>query len=120
WMTAAALSRVIDRKQTEIHLVESEQIGTVGVGEATIPHLRVFNDMLGIDEHDFMIKTKATYKLGINFVGWGGERSNYFHPFGSQGIDLDDVAFHQFWLRARSMGVVSPFDDFSLAVVMAK
>ncbi|MDQ2076045.1 tryptophan halogenase family protein [Marinimicrobium sp. ABcell2] len=118
WMTAAALARVINPALTRLCLVESEQIGTVGVGEATIPHIRVFNDMLGINEHEFMLRTQATYKLGINFQGWGQADSSYFHPFAAQGFPLDDVAFHHHWLRAGRR--VADFDDFSLAVLMAK
>lgn len=118
WMTAAALSRFLQGVAT-ITLVESEVIGTVGVGEATIPHLRVFNDMLGIDEHEFMLATQATYKLGIHFRGWGGERSDYYHPFGIHGFDIDGVPFHHYWLKARNEAGIEPFDRFSLANVMA-
>lgn len=122
WMTAAALARFIDTRQTRIELIESEQIGTVGVGEATIPHIRVFNDMLGIDEHDFMLKTQSTYKLGINFVGWGSPESSYFHPFGAQGLDAQSVPFHHLWLKTdgpqKKAGF--SFDDYALPVAMAK
>lgn len=120
WMTAAALARVIEPARTRIRLIESEQIGTVGVGEATVPHLRVFNDMLGIDEHEFMARTQATYKLGINFVGWGGTDSSYIHPFGVHGFEAGDVPFYHHWLYARSRGMPIEFDDFSFGVVAAK
>lgn len=120
WMTAAALARVIDPKQTRIRLIESEQIGTVGVGEATVPHLRAFNEMLGIDEHEFMIRTQATFKLGIDFVGWGGVNNSYVHPFGAHGVSADDFSFHHQWLFARSRGLSTAFDDYSFGVVAAK
>lgn len=118
WMTAAALSRFLQGVAT-ITLVESEAIGTVGVGEATIPHIRVFNDMLGIDEHEFMLATQATYKLGIHFRGWGSQRSDYYHPFGTHGFDIDGTPFHHYWLKARGEAGVEAFDRFSLANVMA-
>lgn len=121
WMTAAALARFIDTRETNIELVESEQIGTVGVGEATIPHIPVFNDMLGIDEHDFMLKTQSTYKLGINFVGWGSAGSSYFHPFGAQGLDAQSVPFHHLWFKSGGPGKTEfSFDDYALPVAMAK
>ncbi len=121
WMTAAALARFIDTRQVSIELIESEQIGTVGVGEATIPHIRVFNDMLGIDEHDFMLKTQSTYKLGINFVGWGQPGSSYFHPFGAQGLDAQSVPFHHLWLKTGGPKKAGfSFDDYALPVAMAK
>src|SRR5687767_4100355 len=81
WMTAAALARFINSKSIQITLIESEAIGTVGVGEATIPHIRAFNDMLGIEESVFMQAVNATYKLGIRFSGWGSANSDYYHPF---------------------------------------
>jgi tryptophan 7-halogenase len=103
WMTAAALSRFLETGYT-ITLVESDAIGTVGVGEATIPMIRLFNDALGIDEADFLCATSGTYKLGIEFVGWGGEGlgpdHRYMHAFGPVGRPLGLVPFHHYWLRA--------------------
>jgi tryptophan halogenase len=119
WMTAAALSRFMDSARTRIVLVESDAIGTVGVGEATIPHIRVFNDMLGIPEHEFMQAAQATYKLGIRFDGWGDNSSSYYHPFGDHGFSINNVAFHHYWLAAKARGEVVNFDHLSMANVMA-
>ena len=88
WMTAAALSHVFRNSPMTVTLVESEAIGTVGVGEATIPEILNFNALLGIEEGEFLRETKATFKLGIEFVGWGGEGERYFHPFGVYGLDM--------------------------------
>ena len=99
WMTAAALSRFLDNGYTTITVIESDDIGTVGVGEATIPTIATFNRMLDIDEDDFVAKTQGTFKLGIEFVDWAGLGDRYFHPFGNYGVDLQGVSFHQFHLR---------------------
>jgi tryptophan 7-halogenase len=120
WMTAAALSRFLPKATHSIHLVESEQIGTVGVGEATIPHIRQFNAMLGIDENDFMRATQATYKLGIQFDNWGGLGESYIHPFGSSGQAIGGIDFHHHWLKLQATGNAAPFDDYSVAVAAAK
>jgi tryptophan halogenase len=98
WMAAAALAHLLDR-QVNISLVESDEIGTVGVGEATIPPLIAYNNMLGINEDEFVAATKGTFKLGIEFVDWGAPGERYFHPFGDHGQDFRGVHFHQLYLR---------------------
>lgn len=88
WMAAAALSKTIQDRFCEIHVVESSDIGIVGVGEATIPPIRQMNKLLGIDEDEFVAKTRATFKLAIQFVDWMGPGSRYFHPFGQFGFTM--------------------------------
>ena len=119
WMAAAALANAVGRN-IAISLVESEEIGTVGVGEATIPPIRSFNTGLGIDEADFVRATQASFKLGIEFVGWGTAESRYFHPFGTHGADFDRVGLHHYWLRDHLAGDPTPFDDYALAYAMAR
>jgi tryptophan halogenase len=120
WMTAAALSDVLSRS-CQITLIESELIGTVGVGEATIPPIRVFNHRLGIDEAEFLRETSGSYKLGIEFVDWGQIGRRYFHPFGQHGAEFDLVPFYHFWMREHLAGrMPGPIDDFSMAWAMAK
>ena len=119
WMTAAALSNTLREKCT-ITLIESDEIGTVGVGEATIPPIRTFNEMLGIDEREFVKKTKGSFKLGIEFVNWGKLGSRYFHPFGPHGRAFDIVGVHHFWLKAREAGDETSFDDYSMAWAVAQ
>ncbi|MDJ0940517.1 MAG: tryptophan 7-halogenase [Woeseiaceae bacterium] len=114
WMAAAALSNAV-RGDCRITLVESDAIGTVGVGEATIPPIRLFNQRLGIDEHEFIRNTQGSYKLGIQFVNWGRNGHAYFHPFGPFGADFDMVPIHHFWLKARQAGDQTPLDDYSMA-----
>lgn len=101
WMAAAALSKIMGPSGVAVTLIESEAIGTVGVGEATIPPIMKFNAQLGIDEHEFVRATQATYKLGIEFNNWGSVGENYFHPFGRIGFDLEGIDFHQFWSRLK-------------------
>ncbi len=119
WMAAAAASRFLDDGRRKIVLVESEEIGTVGVGEATIPPILSFNAKLGIDEQDFVRATQATFKLGIEFVNWGGLGESYMHPFGSIGRDFDGVAFHQIWGKFRERAKLGPITDFSMGCVAA-
>ena len=119
WMAAAAFSRFLNNGHTRITLVESEEIGTVGVGEATIPPIITFNRMLGINENDFMRATGATFKLGIEFVNWGGMGERYFHPFGAHGHDLEGVHFHQLYLRARKSAVMPDISSWSMSAVAA-
>jgi len=100
WMAAAALGKVIGTNHRSITLVESEEIGTVGVGEATIPPIMQFNQILGIDEDEFVRETNATFKLGIDFVDWRKVGSRYFHPFGLFGASIKGgVGFMNYWLR---------------------
>ena len=120
WMTAAALSHRLGDRGVAITLVESDAIGTVGVGEATLPHIRSFNASMGLDEAEMMALTQATIKLGIQFVGWGRPGEAYIHPFGDYGAPLDGVPFHHLWTRRRLEGAPSVLDDHSLAVRMAE
>ena len=119
WMTAAALSRSIDRDCT-ITLVESDAIGTIGVGEATIPPIRLFNDMLGVNENDFLRRTQGTFKLGIQFRNWGQSGHRYFHPFGSYGRPFDLVQIQHHWLRAQGQGRAASLDEYCMAWAAAK
>ncbi len=120
WMTAAALSNKFKDLGLEIELIESDQIGTVGVGEATLPHIRFFNQALGIDEKDFMRATRATFKLGIEFCDWGKLGDSYIHPFGDYGIPLNGIDFHQHWLRLKSLGDAPRLDEYSYPIIAAE
>ena len=114
WMTAAALSNVLG-SACRISLVESEQIGTVGVGEATIPTIRLMNQTMGVDEQTFLRDTQATFKLGIDFVDWGRLGHRYFHPFGFFGHAFDALPVHQHWLQHRQAAGTGPLEDYALA-----
>ena len=121
WMAAAALSKVLGGfPGMAIDLVESEAIGTVGVGEATIPQLLSFNQLLEIDEDEFVRETHATYKLGIEFVDWLRLGHSYVHPFGTYGLDMLGIEFHHFWLRGREAGDRSELDTYSIAAMAGK
>ncbi|UQV19485.1 tryptophan 7-halogenase [Brevundimonas albigilva] len=119
-MTAAALGKLLGPDYAEIVVVESDEIGIVGVGEATIPQIGMFNRMLGLDEDDFVRKTKGSFKLGIQFVDWGRKGQTYFHPFGPFGVDMEGVSFHAFWLRLAQAGAPHPITDYSLQAVAAE
>jgi tryptophan halogenase len=120
WMTAAALSSLLDPKDVSITLVESDEIGAIGVGEATIPDIINFNRMLGIREDEFMKATQATFKLGIEFVDWGRKGDIYLHPFGQHGVDMKGIDFHQYWMHSRAGGNERPIQQYSLCAVAAK
>jgi len=114
WMTAAALADAVGRA-CAIVLVESEQIGIVGVGEATIPPIKVFNRKLGLDEAEFLRATHGTFKLGIEFVDWTQPGHRYFHPFGRFSADFDQVPLHHYWIRERHRGDGGDLGDYSMA-----
>ena len=120
WMAAAALSKVMGTQAYTITLVESELIGTVGVGEATIPMITMFNNVLGIDEDEFIRETNATFKLGIEFAGWRREGHSYFHPFGQFGVDMDGISFNHYWLRLMQSGGGTDYGRFNAETEAAR
>lgn len=113
WMTAAALSAVFEGT-IQIQLVESEEIGTVGVGEATVPPILQFNQLIGIDEREFLKATQGTFKLGIEFVDWFEKGQRYLHPFGVFGGKLGPLAFHEYWQKAFLSGDAKSIEHYSL------
>jgi tryptophan halogenase len=120
WMTAAALAKLLPERCT-VHLIESEAIGIVGVGEATLPHIRAFNERLGIREAEFMAGTRATFKLGIEFRDWGRIGDSYIHPFGTFGRGSGEVQFHHYYARLIQEGVkLPPIEQFSMACTVAR
>ncbi|GAA6139706.1 tryptophan 7-halogenase [Arenicella sp. 4NH20-0111] len=120
WMAAASLSNHFRGKDCAICVVESDLISPTGVGEATIPTIRGFNSLLGIDERDFIEKTDATFKLGINFEDWLDDGHSFFHPFSSYGKRFKGIDFHQIWSRGGIAGIDLPLSEYCLAVKMAK
>jgi tryptophan halogenase len=114
WMAAAALSRAVT-SGCKITLIESDEIGTVGVGEATIPPIKLFNQTLGLDEAEFLKRTQGSFKLGIEFVDWARSGHRYFHPFGPHGLQFDMSPLHQYWLRSRQAKALPNIDDYSMA-----
>ena len=119
WMCAAAISKSFERK-IDVVLVESEEIGTIGVGEATVPHLSAFNALLGIDEAEFVRETQGSFKLGIQFNDWGKIGDRYLHGFGTIGRDLGLMPFHQYWLKARELGQAKDIGVYSLNTLAAE
>jgi tryptophan halogenase len=113
WMAAAALSRTLG-KVIEIKLIESDEIGTVGVGEATIPTLVHFHRLLDINEAEFMAATQATFKLGISFESWRDRGKDYIHSFGTTGTDHWTAGFQHFWMKGRKQGLARDYGDYCL------
>jgi len=114
WMTAAALANAL-QGGCQVTVIESDEIGIIGVGEATIPPIKLFNQMLGLDENEFLRRTKGSFKLGIQFVDWARIGLRYFHPFGTYGRAFDTVPLHQYWLAAREQGQARPLDEYCMA-----
>jgi tryptophan halogenase len=119
WLAAAMLCHHLKR-HCEIHLIESEELGTIGIGESTVPPFVGLIKRLGIDEQSFMQATQATFKLGIQFVGWHQRNDTYFHPFGVIGQPIGQHDFYQCWLKARAQGDGSSLQEFSPCSVMAQ
>lgn len=119
WMAATALRRLM-YPGLEITVIESDEIGIIGVGEATIPPFRTHNVLLGIDERDFVRGTQATFKLGIEFRDWGRIGDSYIHGFGKLGLDLANQPFHQYWVRAQQLGVAKDLGFYSFNVQAAR
>jgi tryptophan halogenase len=118
WMAAALLAKTMG-KVLDITLVESEEIGTVGVGEATIPPLVTYLRLLKMKEQDFMAATQATFKLGISFENWKDVGEKYFHSFGTTGTDHWTAGFQHFWLKDRERGSNNDYGDYCLELVAA-
>jgi tryptophan 7-halogenase len=118
WMAAAAFSKVFGHG-CRIRLIESDDIGTVGVGEATVPHLKLFNQILGIDEITFVRSVKGTFKLGIQFVDWARLGDSYVHGFGTIGHDYGFLPFHQYWLKQFLAGKAEKVGAYSLNTAAA-
>jgi tryptophan halogenase len=113
WMVAAGLSKILG-KVLDIKLIESDEIGTVGVGEATIPPLVSFHRLLDINEQEFMAATQGTFKLGILFENWRDLGQNYVHSFGMTGKDHWTAGFQHFWLKGRDRGLAGDYGDYCL------
>src|SRR5262245_42837680 len=112
WMTAAALAKVLGPRLS-ITLVESSEIGIVGVGEATIPAIALFNKLRKLDENEFLRQTQGTFKLGIEFINWWEKGQAYMHAFGPVGRDLAYIPFHNYWLRDQEQGNAGSLWDYS-------
>lgn len=116
WMCASALASVVGEKVCKITLIESDEIASVGVGEATLPHMKEFNDRVGIDEAEMMKQTNATFKLGIQFIDWGKKGNSYIHPFGKHGEPIGGAQFHQQWARVKHQPQVKNIDAYSYPI----
>lgn len=120
WMAATALVTFLPSSRCRVRLVESEEIGIVGVGEATLPQMKNFNDAIGVNEAEMMRATKGAFKLGIEFVDWGTKGSRYIHPFGAHGTADTAHVFHHRWVRALRSGWESDIQEYSFAVQAAR
>ncbi|MDB5906957.1 MAG: tryptophan 7-halogenase, partial [Massilia sp.] len=119
WMVAAGLSKTLG-KLLDIKLIESDEIGTVGVGEATIPTLLNFHNLLEINEQEFMAATQATFKLGISFENWRNVNEDYIHSFGLTGTDHWTAGFQHFWMKGRERKLAGEYGDYCLELKAAQ
>lgn len=120
WIAAATMAEHLKGRLVDIELVESDDIGTIGVGESTVPPFLQMLARLGINEQEFIQETQASFKLGIRFEDWTEKGENYFHPFGAIGTRVDVSDFYQVWLKARMNGYARPLTDFAPAAMMAR
>ncbi|GLX79159.1 tryptophan halogenase [Thalassotalea insulae] len=120
WMSAASLAKYVQNKNIEIVLIESSTLGTVGVGEATIPNIVSYNKNLGIDEQELIKATQATFKLGIQFEDWNQIGGKFFHPFADYGVNIDKLDFHHYVNKLRAAGQQLTLDDYCFATVLAQ
>jgi tryptophan 7-halogenase len=120
WISAAVLARFLPPERCSITLIESEEIGTIGVGEATVPLMQHLNGLLGVDEREFVKATQGSFKLGIEFRDWGRIGDRFFHGFGDYGDAIEGVAPHHHWLKLRGQGDATPIDEYSLPYAMAR
>lgn len=119
WMTAAYLAKWLESVDIEVSLVESDQIGTIGVGEATVPGIHQYIRDLEISENDFIRATNATFKLGIEFENWAGDAKRFFHPFASYGVAIEDRPFYKTWWATQEQGYPAGLDQFCLCTQLA-
>jgi tryptophan halogenase len=119
WMTAAAFAKALIPAGYTITLVESDEIGTIGVGEATIPPIKAFNALLGFNEAEFLTRTQGTFKLGIEFINWGQENNRYMHPFGAIGVPSGPLAFYHYWLKCHLQGKSKDLGEYCMATQAA-
>src|SRR3954470_20407876 len=120
WMTAASLAHRLQRLGVTITLVESSAVGTIGVGEATVPAIRRYFESLGLDTFQVMKATNGTVKLAIEFDGWRHARHSFMHPFGRYGLEAGPVAFHDLWNRLRAHGNPGSLDEYAIGAQLAR
>lgn len=120
WMAAALFAKRFSLQHLQITLIESSDIGAIGVGEATVPVIKNFLSELEIPEQDFIRETQATFKLGIDFIDWHKPGTRFFHPFAPLGAKIAKIPFHHYWATLKKNNQVGPIDDFSLAAQMAR